>query len=126
MSPSPNVLIVEDDDDIRDMVDLLLTSRGYRVANAADGVEALALMEDGLNPDLILLDLMMPRMDGEELVRQLRVAGRLDGIPLVVMSGHHSVHDKARELAAAASLPKPVELTTLLETVARLIRPRSG
>jgi CheY-like chemotaxis protein len=118
MRNSTTVLIVDDDADIRDVMKIFLEADGYHVNVAADGFDALEQLQAGPRPDLILLDLMMPRLDGEQFMKQFR-ASRFPDIPVVIMSGCTSAENKARELMAACCLMKPVEGEKLLTTVRR-------
>ena len=117
---SPTILIVEDDTDIRDLIRILLEADGYAVDVAGDGLDALQELRAGTKPALILLDLMMPRMDGEEFMKELSSTG-FSNIPVVIISGHCLGPKKARELHAASCLTKPVEFTELLKTVRRFV-----
>ena len=114
-------MVVDDDEDIREMAKLLLESEGHRVTTAADGLDAWRQLEAGESPSLILLDLMMPRMDGEQFLHTLRASARAS-IPVVIMSGHSAASAVARELEANACLTKPIELEDLLEMVRRFVR----
>jgi two-component system chemotaxis response regulator CheY len=116
MRNTTTVLIVEDDADIREVMKIFLEANGYCVNVAADGLEALEQLRAGLRPELILLDLMMPRLDGEQFLKQFRVS-RFGDIPVVIMSGHSAAEKKALEFKAAACLLKPVEGEQLLTTV---------
>jgi CheY-like chemotaxis protein len=118
MRNKTTVLIVEDDADIREVMKIFLEADGYHVNIAADGFDALEQLKAGLPPALILLDLMMPRMDGEQFLKQLR-ASRFGDIPVVIMSGHSSAERKALELKADYCLLKPVEAEQLLTIVRR-------
>src|ERR1043166_6195918 len=107
------VLIVEDDHDIREVMKVLLESEGHQVVTAANGEEALLVLRTGINPCLILLDLMMPKMDGFQFRRdQLRDAA-LSRIPVAVYSGHYDPTEYAPFLRAAAYLHKPLDTDTL-------------
>lgn len=112
------MLVVEDDADIRDMIRQILELEGYPVQTAADGLDALAQIRREL-PGLILLDLMMPAMNGWEFRAAQLEDPRLAAIPVVVLSGDGTVAAKAGSLKAAGFLKKPVELSQLLETVGR-------
>jgi two-component system, OmpR family, response regulator len=119
MTEAPtSIMVVEDDEDIREMLRLVLETDGYQVATAADGLDAWERIEKGWQPALIILDLMMPRMDGEQFLNKLRARFH-NSIPVVVMSGQPGATQKARDLKADASLIKPVELDDLLPLVAR-------
>jgi len=119
------ILVVEDDADIRELMKIFLEGDGYQVEVAADGVDAFEKLESGPRPDLILLDLMMPRMDGEQFLKEIRTS-RFAKIPVVIISGHCAVRKTARELEAAGFLMKPVEFNELLKTVRRFVPVRSN
>src|ERR1041385_6706856 len=84
---SAPILIIDDDADIRDVMKIILEASGYHVSVAADGLEALEQLQNGAPPVMILLDLMMPRMDGEQFLKQI-CGSRFAKIPVVIMSGH--------------------------------------
>jgi CheY-like chemotaxis protein len=110
---------VEDDFDVRDALVEILESEGREVMGAGNGLEALNQMRMGPSPCLVLLDLMMPVMDGWQFrVEQLRDP-RLAVIPVVLMSADARVDQEAATLGAAAYLRKPLEVEELLEIVAR-------
>jgi CheY-like chemotaxis protein len=111
------VLIVEDDHDIREVMRLLLESNGYVVVTAANGEEALLALRSGNKPCLILLDLMMPKMDGFQFRRDQLRDPTLARIPVAVYSGHYDPTEYAPFLRAAAYLHKPIETETLLKIV---------
>jgi len=117
-SSTGTIMIVDDDPDIRELMKIFLEGDGYHVDLAADGIEALDQLHAGAHPDLILVDLMMPRMDGEQFMKELR-GTRFAKIPIIVISGHSAVRRKTREFEAAAFLMKPVEFNELLKTVRR-------
>ena len=108
------VLIVDDDDSIRETLELVLQTYEYATATAAHGEEALAWLRQHVLPRLILLDLMMPVMDGWQLLEHLRQDDRLRQIPVIVITAF------GRELGSAGRFPslrKPVELKDLLSVV---------
>jgi CheY-like chemotaxis protein/HPt (histidine-containing phosphotransfer) domain-containing protein len=116
----PTLLLVEDDDSIREIVSEVLSSRGYEVLTAGNGRIALDVLHrraDSL-PRLILLDLMMPDMDGRQFLAERRKEPQLVPIPVIVLTaaGRTQV---SPELDVAAWLSKPVELDRLLATVAQ-------
>lgn len=119
MSAPAGVLLVEDDADIREVLMTLFSIRGIPAREARDGVEALERLREGPPPALILLDLMMPRLDGEGLIGALRGVPGLATVPIVVMSGHGDGRARAAELGAAGYLAKPVEVADVLALVAR-------
>jgi CheY-like chemotaxis protein len=107
------LLIVDDEVAILEALTDILAVEGYEVATAANGAEGLKRASDE-RPDLILLDLMMPVMDGQEMLRRLKEDPTLRGIPVVVMSAGRVT--KA-ELQGSRFLAKPFELDDLLDTV---------
>jgi CheY-like chemotaxis protein len=111
------VLVVEDDDDIRDVIQEVLASEGLRVDTARDGLEALEKLDSGADAPVILLDMMMPNMDGETFLQALRDKPGLADVPVVIISGNAVARERARELHAAACLVKPFELDELLEVI---------
>jgi two-component system chemotaxis response regulator CheY len=118
------VLVVDDDADIRETILSILSRHGFAAEIAADGQEALErLRTDPQLPGLILLDLMMPRMNGEEFRAAQLADPRLAGVPVVVLSGARGVDDLARRIGVEV-LPKPFELSTLLQVVKRFCVPR--
>lgn len=128
MSPAStprSILIVDDDDDIRELLRFALESDGYRVEDARGGAEALELLRTVETPDLAIVDLMMPVMNGQELATALRSSPATSRLPLLVMSGDPRACDRALQMQALACLVKPVELEDLLATVARAL-PSSG
>jgi CheY-like chemotaxis protein len=112
------VLVVDDDIDVREVVADVLVAEGYGVVTAADGREALDWLRGAPEvPCLILLDLMMPRMDGTEFRREQLRDPALREIPVVVLSAGASVVAAASSLRAAAHLRKPMPLDELLRIV---------
>lgn len=114
------ILVVEDDADVVGILDILLTSEGYEVRSAANGAEALELLRQGLEPSLIVLDLMMPVMNGWQFRTVQRQEESLRDIPVVLMSGAGEGTKGSSALEADAYLRKPVDLGELLEVIARL------
>ena len=112
------VLVVEDDTSIRDTLELALTVQGYEVATAANGREAMALLRRW-RPDLIVLDLMMPVMDGWNFRAEQRRAG-YDDVPVLVLTASRNAADSKDALGAAERLQKPFDLRHLLDTISRL------
>ena len=113
------VMIVEDDFEIREILRELLEEAGYQVMWAANGMEALARLRIGRAPRVILLDLMMPVMDGLQFRTAQRRDPALAAIPVVVISADHGMDQKVCDMQVDEYLPKPFELRTLLATVNR-------
>lgn len=119
------ILVVEDDMDIREALADVLRDEGHEVLVAANGVEALSLLAPETPPPcLVLLDLMMPAMNGWEFMSQLRTSPRKD-LPVVVLTGAHDGERVARELGAIGAMRKPFEIPSLLEHVVRWCTPQS-
>ncbi len=113
-------MVVEDDESIRETLAEVLEEEGYGVTRAANGAEALQRLHGPSRADLILLDLMMPVMDGWELRARLRSDPEYSGIPVVVVSAHHAVGSQADRLGVQAWLAKPFDIDHLLHTIHRL------
>lgn len=109
------VLIVEDDVDIRDALQELLAHEGYPVVAAENGRQALEYLRSGARPGLILLDLMMPVMNGWEFRRQQTQTGALAQIPVAVMTAAGEA--AAKSLGAEEVLPKPLPIERVLRIV---------
>lgn len=119
----PTILVAEDDADSRDMMRVLLELRGFSVVTAADGQEAVEAAERE-RPDLILMDLQLPRLNGFAVARRLRQGG--DGtrdVPIVIVSGHDPNRHRPLALAAGCDeyLLKPLDFDLLERTLARLL-----
>jgi CheY-like chemotaxis protein len=113
------ILIVEDDAGTREALSMILTAQGFAVVGAANGQEALGLLRGDVRPDLILLDLMMPIMDGWQFRREQVKDPALAPIPVVVLSADGNVRQKAASLHSADYLQKPVDPENLLEVIRR-------
>jgi len=113
------VLVVDDDVDIREAVQFVLEDAGYEVVCAGNGREALSALQDGLRPSLIVLDLMMPVMSGWEFREHVLRDPSLRAIPVVVVTGDPTAMHRADDLAAAAILCKPFDVSALIEVVGR-------
>jgi len=112
------IMVVDDDDNVRRMMCMMLEAEGYATVAACDGVEALERMRD-VPPSLVFVDLMMPRMDGEHLIHSMRADAALSRIPVAIMSGHS--HPPSG-LSGDARLLKPIELDDLLSVADRYSR----
>jgi CheY-like chemotaxis protein len=122
VDPRPGVvLVVEDDEDLRSAMEAVLLARGHRVATAGDGAEALAWLREGAGrrPCLVLLDLMMPGMNGFELMSVMNADPVLATIPVVVITGAGARVERRAADFREGVLPKPVEVKDLLCTVSR-------
>src|SRR5262249_16506025 len=114
-----SVLVVEDDPATRNAVALVLEHEGYSVTGVANGQEALRHLRRTEPPDLILLDLMMPVMNGWEFRKQQAEDPALQSIPILVISADAHIPQKATALGATDYLQKPIDLEKLVEAVQR-------
>jgi two-component system, OmpR family, alkaline phosphatase synthesis response regulator PhoP len=124
MRQAGNVLIVEDDPDIREMLATLLAGEGFHAVGAEDGLEALHLLRTVRHrapdvPCLVLLDLKMPRLSGKEFRRAQLGDPTVSGVPVAVMSGATDLEQRAKSLGAVAILAKPIDCDKLMDVVRR-------
>lgn len=112
------ILVVDDNDAIREIVADALSLYGYEVRTASDGAEALAEAREA--PSLVLLDLMMPGLDGASVAARLAEQGC--SAPIVVATADRAGAERAKRMGAAGFLPKPFDLDRLLEVIARLLK----
>jgi DNA-binding response OmpR family regulator len=121
---SQTVLVVDDDDDIVETLSLLLDWRGYRTVSASNGQQALEALETDPTIDLVLLDLMMPDVDGVEFRRRQLASPEIAGVPVILLSGGGDAREAAITLHAAGYLVKPVGIDQLLAAVRAVLPPR--
>lgn len=119
-----NVLIVEDDPEVREMIRQLLSTEGFYTVAAEDGLEALHLLRTVRHrapeaPCLVLLDLKMPRLGGNEFRRAQLGDPTVANVPIAVMSGAVDLEQRAAAMGAVATLPKPLDVDVLIEVVKR-------
>lgn len=112
------VLVVDDDDDMRFILRLLLERSGYQVADAANGVAALVSIK-AMRPDVLVTDLRMPVMDGAELTQRIRMDPKLSDLPIIIITAY-AVLPETVELADDV-IPKPFAPERVVDSVARLI-----
>jgi two-component system response regulator MprA len=120
-STKPHVLVVDDDKAVRESLRRSLEFNGYAVSLASDGAEALAGI-GGLGPDVVVMDVMMPRLDGIETTKSLRKAG--NDVPILVLTARDAIGDRVEGLDAGADdyLTKPFALQELLARLRALLR----
>lgn len=123
---SPVVLVADDDEDILTLVGLRLERAGYEVLTAKDGVEALEIVEQR-TPDVAVVDVMMPRMDGHELVRRLRARPETATLPILVLTAavHDRVAEASAEAGADAHMRKPFSPKDLVARLGELLADRA-
>lgn len=114
------ILIIDDDMTALDIVDFLFEDKGFEVVRRADGISALECVEEEV-PDIILVDLMMPRMNGQECVRKIREKGV--AVPIIAFTAvdDPDVHDEARSAGCNLVLTKPCKPATLVQHVSELL-----
>lgn len=118
----PKILIVEDNEMNRDMLSRRLQRRGFEVLSAVDGKEGMETAKREV-PDLILMDMSLPEIDGWEATRQLKAGAATQSIPIIALTAHAMPSDetKAREAGCDDFATKPVEFSNLLEKIRRIL-----
>ena len=118
----PVVLVVDDSPTVRKIVQLTLQREHMQVVTAADGLSALAAVAD-VSPDLILLDIMLPRMDGYNICQVIRKNLAYRDLPIIMLSGKDGIFDKMRGRLAGSSdyITKPFDSSDLVQTVKRYL-----
>lgn len=122
---SPRVLVAEDDDNVRHLLRLILELEGYDVTTVADGGAAVRQVEDDV-PDLLVLDLMMPVMNGFDVVRAIRSNPDLRDLPIVMLSARSSSleYERATAVGVDAYVGKPLEPSELTDLIDELLGAR--
>ena len=120
---APTILLVDDEPDLIEMIEYALTAEGFRVLTARDGAEGLAVAE-AERPDLVVLDIMMPRLNGVELTERLRENAQLRLVPILMLTARTGEGDEIAGLEAGADdyLPKPVSTKRLISRIRALLR----
>jgi len=122
-----SILVVDDSATVRKLISAKLEKSGHNVTCAADGVEGLEKFTDGM-PDLVLLDVTMPRMDGYEVCKQIRANPAASGVPVVMISGKDGFFDKVRGKMAGCTgyVTKPFGPETLMKALETYLLPENG
>ncbi len=122
----PRILLVEDNEISREILSRRLRKAGYEILLAADGREAVSTAA-AQSPDLILMDMSLPVIDGHEAAQLLRRRRETASIPVIALTAHTLPADRDRALATGCDEyePKPVELTRLLQKIEALLSPQS-
>jgi two-component system cell cycle response regulator DivK len=120
------ILVIEDYSDTRELLSVLLRRRGYNVVEAEDGVEGL-LKAGWVYPDLILMDLSLPEMDGVEVARRIHAQAKLSRIPIFVVSAYltEAVKADVRAAGCAEAFAKPFDADALIESISRTLNTES-
>lgn len=121
------ILLVEDESSVRELLGVLLEVEGYEILEARNGVEGL-LKAEFETPDLLILDLMMPDLDGERVLTELKREPKLAGIPVLIVSGKYEALDRCRDMIGDENVfAKPFEPTRLLDRIGELVgHPEEG
>ena len=122
---SPKILVVEDNQDNREMVVKVLKFNGYQVVEAVDGEEAIEKAKTE-HPDLILLDIFLPKMDGYEATRRLKGDTSLRNIPIIALTAHAMKGSMEEALAVGCDgyIPKPIDVRELPKQIQHFLKPR--
>jgi DNA-binding response OmpR family regulator len=121
---APRVLLAEDDDEMRTLLEAYLLMAGYAVKAVANGVAVIrAIREDGWKPDVLVTDVHMPLMSGLEVLRRLTEAQAAPPTIVITSFGDRETHARARELGAVNVLDKPFDSARLVAAVNALLRP---
>ncbi|TWU13775.1 Polar-differentiation response regulator DivK [Symmachiella macrocystis] len=122
----PKILLVDDTEDNRDMLTRRLQKRGFEVVGAVNGVDACEKAASEA-PDLVLMDMQMPVMDGYEATRTIKNAAETCDIPIIGLTAHAMAGDREKALAAGCDdyEAKPINFSQLLETIQALLKKRS-
>lgn len=117
------LFLIEDDLDLRESLRDLLEIEGYGVEQASDGSDALDKLRARSDmPDLILLDWMMPRMDGAQFCAAKKNFPLIDAVPIVLLTADGRLNEKVNQIGAATGIAKPVDVDVLLNAIERLIQ----
>lgn len=125
MSAQPTVLVVEDDVHIAHVLSFMLERQGYQVTHAADGRAAVEHVASQPPPDLVLLDVMLPYVDGFEIVRVIRTQAGWETTPVIMLTAKNTERDTVRALEAGANdfIIKPFQPQDLLARLRRVLKP---
>jgi twitching motility two-component system response regulator PilG len=117
------ILVAEDSSDTRKLIVKILSRKGYAVAEAKDGLEALSQLNNE-RPDLVLLDIVMPRMDGYKVLSIMKDSATFKDIPVIIVTGKDKVFDKIKGKMSGASvyLTKPFDPDKLIDTINKCLR----
>lgn len=121
----PRILLIEDNEENRDALSRRLKRRGFDVIQAADGVEGVRMTKTE-KPDLVLMDMNLPELDGWEATRQIKADPEVQAVPVIALTAHALAGDRERALAAGCAdyHTKPVELPKLLTQIEAILQDR--
>lgn len=118
---TPEILLVEDDKDIRSVFEQILHLEGYNVRTAANGMDAFELLSNNDLPDLIITDLMMPEMNGFELIRAIGESERIRVVPIAVYSCSKMIKDHPDLKGCVAFFSKPFEIDVIYDVINKIV-----
>lgn len=116
---SKHLLIIDDDDSLRTLLEIYLKKKSFKVSAMKDGMEAMLWLQEGNVPDLIIADLGMPRLDGFEFLKNCKKSGFFREIPIIMLTGmdRDEVKKKCLDLGAVTYLVKPFKFDELVEKI---------
>lgn len=122
--PGEKILVVEDNEKNRKLIRVILKSKGYELIEADDAEKALELLNNNLRPDLILMDIGLPGMDGLELTRQIKQNELTKNIPVIAVTAHAMRGDEEKILAAGCDnyISKPIKVGEFPGTIEELLQ----
>lgn len=117
------VLVVDDSQTVRQQVSSVLQQSGFAVVEAADGAEGVAKIAEDSTIGMVILDVNMPRMNGLEMLEELKASGKNSGLPVVMLTseGQHSLIDRAKKAGARGWIVKPFKAELLVAAVKKLV-----
>jgi two-component system cell cycle response regulator DivK len=120
------ILYIEDNSDNRMLVRRVLEAEGYRVVEAEDGPEGIKLLRS-MTPDLILMDINLPDIDGYEVTKRLKQAPSMTNVPVIAMTANVMRGDREKTLAAGCDgyIPKPIDIDVLPDQIAKFLRKKN-
>lgn len=126
--PRPTILLTEDDPEMTEVLCFLLEREGYAVAVAEDGREAMRLVDEAAPPELALVDIMLPYVNGHQLVNAIRNSETWRDVPVIMLTAKHAEGDVVHALESGANdyVMKPFRPKELLARVRRLLEPKAG
>lgn len=114
------VLIIDDDPDVRTVMDVLMKKKGYAVATASDREDALVKLHD-FQPSIILLDVLLSGTDGRELCRELKLSGEIGNVPIIMFSAHPGAAENIRSYGADDFISKPINTEKLMQKLEHFV-----
>lgn len=125
LSNQPTILLVDDDDLIRDLIVLSLAKLDFQIVTATNGRDALARFQ-AYHPDMVILDILLPWMNGLDVLREWKRRDVLEGIPVLIISAlsHREIVQEALDSGASDFLIKPIDLNMLMERIQRMLAPK--